>query len=240
MIAGVGDPGRADRAGRQAAKLLIRDEDEMMLLFTPPFEGKGQDPGYIRAYPAGIRENGGQYTHGALWSVLATALQGDGDRAAALLGMLNPIHHASSPEAMSRYAVEPYVVAADVSAAPGKVGRGGWTWYTGSAAWMYRIGLEHLLGIQLDGGKLRFAPCLPAAWRRYEAWYRRGTSTFHIVVENPLGLSRAPCRVELDGALVQGGLIELASDGGAHEVRVVLLADERAAGPAAIELSAGS
>ena len=226
IIAGVGDPARAARANQQAESLLVREEDGIMLLFSPPFEGAGNDPGYIGAYPPGVRENGGQYTHGVLWSALATALAGDGDRAAAMLSMLGPIHHASTPETMLRYAVEPYVVAADVYAAPDNVGRGGWTWYTGSAAWMYRIALAHVLGIQLEGGKLRFTPCIPKAWRSYEATYRHGGSTLHILVDNPHGLSRASCRVELDGTLVEDGLIALVDDSLSHQVRVTLLAPE--------------
>ena len=226
VIAGVGDPARAALANQRAEELLVRKEDGMMLLFSPPFTGAGNDPGYIRAYPAGVRENGGQYTHGVLWSALATALAGDGDRATALLSMLAPIKHASTPEKMRAYAVEPYVVAADVYAAKGNVGRGGWTWYTGSAAWMYRIALGHVLGIQLEGGKLRFAPCVPRAWPRYEVDYRHGATTFHIVVENPQGLSTGPCRVELDGELVQDGLIDPVDDGRDHQVRVTLLAGD--------------
>jgi cyclic beta-1,2-glucan synthetase len=226
VIAGVGDPARAARANQRADEMLVRKEDGMMLLFSPPFTGAGHDPGYIGAYPAGVRENGGQYTHGVLWSALATALSGDGDRATAMLSMLAPINHASTPEKMRAYAVEPYVVAADVYAAKGNIGRGGWTWYTGSAAWMYRIALGHVLGIQLEGGKLRFAPCVPRAWRHYEVDYRRGATTFHIVVENPQGLSTGPCRVELDGELVRHGLIDLVDDGRDHQVRVTLLAGD--------------
>ena len=231
VIAGTGDPARAAQANQQAERLLMREEDGIMLLFFPPFEGAGNDPGYIGAYPPGVRENGGQYTHGVLWSALATALSGDGDKATAMLSMLGPIHHASTPETMLQYAVEPYVVAADVYAAPGNVGRGGWTWYTGSAAWMYRIATGHILGIQLEGGKLRFTPCIPRAWRSYEVTYRHGGSVLHIVVDNPLGLSRAPCRVEIDGKLASDGLLDLPSDGLTHEVRVTLLAEIAPAAP---------
>jgi cyclic beta-1,2-glucan synthetase len=223
VISGVGDPARAVRANQRAEELLVRAEDGMMLLFSPPFSGAGNDPGYIRAYPAGVRENGGQCTHGVLWSALATALSGDGDRAAAMISMLGPVSHGSTPAKMRAYAVEPYVVAADVYAAPGNVGRGGWTWYTGSAAWMYRIALGNILGIQLEAGKLRFAPCVPRAWKHYEVDYRHGATTFHVVVENPQGLSTGPCRVELDGELVRDGLIDLVDDGRDHQVRVTLL-----------------
>lgn len=201
----------------------------MMMLFTPPFENGVQDPGYIAAYPAGVRENGGQYTHAALWSVLATAKLGDGDRAMQMLSALNPVNHASSAEAVARYAVEPYVVAADVYAVKGAVGRGGWTWYTGSASWMYRIALEHLLGVQLCDGKLKFAPVVPRNWKRYEVEYRCAGGRFHIVIENPHGLSNGPCEVELDGNRVPDGAITLEGAKGDHQVRVVI----RQAGEAA-------
>jgi cyclic beta-1,2-glucan synthetase len=225
VIAGTGDAGRAHTAVRSSLEQLVRPEQGSILLFTPAFEHSDHDPGYIQAYPAGVRENGGQYTHGVLWTVMATALLGDGERALALLDMLNPIHHADTADKARRYAVEPYVVAADVYNAPGAQGRGGWTWYTGSAAWMYRITLEHVLGIQLAGGRLVFAPCIPPSWRRYEVDYRRGTTLLHIVVDNPDGVSRGPCRVELDGRPVEGPLA-FPDDGARHEVRVTLLREE--------------
>ena len=132
-------------------KYLLRRDEQLLLLFTPPFDHPARDPGYIKGYPPGIRENGGQYTHGAVWAALAFVMQGDGDRAGELLSMLNPIHHADSPTAIHRYKVEPYVVCADLYSEPPHVGRGGWTWYTGSAGWMYRVALEGLLGFRLQG-----------------------------------------------------------------------------------------
>ena len=222
VIAGSGDPQRAFQAVRSSDRMLFRERDAMMLLFTPPFEKATQDPGYIAAYPSGVRENGGQYTHGVLWSVLATALTGDGDRAMQMLSALNPVNHSSTPEAAERYAVEPYVVAADVYAIKDAVGRGGWTWYTGSASWMYRIGLEHLLGVKLHEGKLTFAPCVPKSWKHYEIEYRCAGGRFQIVVENPEGLCTGRCKVELDGKPVPDGAIPLDGPVGEHRVRVVM------------------
>ena len=146
---------------------LILPHDGLALLFTPPFDRSPLDPGYIKGYPPGVRENGGQYTHAALWSVMAFAGLGEGDKAAALFWMLNPINHARTRVDMHRYKVEPYVVAADVYAVSGHVGRGGWTWYTGSAGWMQRAGVESILGLRIEGDKLRLDPCIPASWPRF-------------------------------------------------------------------------
>jgi cyclic beta-1,2-glucan synthetase len=223
VIAGTGDVDRAAIAVRESDRLLFRESDGMMLLFSPPFDGGAPDPGYIAAYPPGVRENGGQYTHGVLWSVLATALLGDGERAMAMLSALNPVNHSASPEAAARYVVEPYVVAADVYALEGAVGRGGWTWYTGSASWMYRIALEHLLGVQLRDGKLTFVPCVPRSWTRYEVVYTCAAGRYQIVVENPQGLSTGLCRIELDGELLPDGAIALDGEFREHQVRVLLL-----------------
>lgn len=193
-----------------------------MLLFWPPFVSSRPNPGYIQAYPAGLRENGGQYTHGALWSALAATALGDGDRAVEILSALNPIRHATDAASVARYAVEPYVVAADVYAAPGLSGRGGWTWYTGSASWMYRIFVEHVCGLRLEDGKLTFAPVIPRDWPHYELTVARGVTSFQVRIENPEHLSTGPCTVELDGELVPGGAIPLTDDGRTHQIRVTL------------------
>ncbi len=224
VIAGIGDPARARRAMRATDERLVKTEDRMILLFTPlsPFTETAHDPGYIKAYPAGLRENGGQYTHGVLWSVLAHALLGPDDRAAELLRLLNPIHHAATPEQVARYQVEPYVVSADVYAAPGHVGHGGWTWYTGAAGWMYRIGVESILGVTRRGKTLQMTPCIPSSWPRYEVRYRHGGSRYRIVVENPERRSGGVARVEVDGVVLPSGVIPLLDDGREHEVRVLL------------------
>ena len=170
----------------------------------------------------GIRENGGQYTHAATWVVLATALLGQGQRAAELFNLLNPILHAASPEGLERYKVEPYVVCADVYGAPPHTGRGGWTWYTGSASWLYRVGLEAILGFRLRGTRLEFNPCIPPGWSGYGITYRHRSSTYHVVVENSAGSGRDVRSVSVDGRPVLDLVVELADDGRQHEVHVAL------------------
>ena len=224
VISGAAEPARAERAMAAVDKYLVRHDDRLALLFTPPFEHAMPDPGYIKGYPAGIRENGGQYTHGAIWSVLAFAKLGDGDRAFGLFSLLNPINHTSSHTGIHRYKVEPYVVSADVYSMPPHVGRGGWTWYTGSAGWMYRAALEGILGFCLEGEALRLDPCIPKGWPGYEISFRHGSARYAIEVENPLGVSRGVTAVTLDGRRLSGkpALIPLADDGADHRVQIVL------------------
>jgi cyclic beta-1,2-glucan synthetase len=178
-------------------------------------------PGYIEGYVPGVRENGGQYTHAALWTVQAFAQLGDGDRAMELFAMLNPANKAQTPEGVARYRSEPYVVAADVYSNPAHTGRGGWTWYTGSAAWMYRVGIESLLGLTLKQGALHIDPCVPRHWPRYEVRLRTEHAEFRIVVENPEGVNRGVRTIEVDGSPIKGD-IPLADATGVHDVRVVL------------------
>jgi len=186
-----------------------------------------QDPGYIKGYVPGVRENGGQYTHGALWVVLANLLRGEGDDAAALLALINPITHSLTPEAARHYAVEPYVVAADVYAASPHTGRGGWTWYTGSASWFYRVALHYMLGFRLvaeNGSQSMIVdPCIPKHWPGFTLTYRHASATYNVRVTNPRGVNRGIDRVELDGKLLDGTKVPLADDGKAHEVVVTLL-----------------
>jgi cyclic beta-1,2-glucan synthetase len=222
VISGAGDPARCRAALAAVEERLVRADDGLILLFTPPFDQGSLQPGYIKGYLPGIRENGGQYTHASTWVVQATALQGRGTRAGELFDLLNPILHASSPEAVARYKVEPYAVAADVYGVPPLTGRGGWTWYTGSAAWLYRVGLEAMLGFRKQGDRLRLEPCIPAGWPGFEITYRHHSATYHIVVENSQGVERGVSRVLLDGAPAPEGVVALADDGRAHEVRVLL------------------
>jgi cyclic beta-1,2-glucan synthetase len=222
VISGAADPERARQAMRAAYERLVKGDDGLILLFTPPFD-KGQlHPGYIKGYVPGIRENGGQYTHGAVWVVQAAAAAGEGTRAVELFGLLNPINHGSTPEGVAKYRVEPYVMAGDVYGAPPHTGRGGWTWYTGSAGWMYRVGLEWILGFRRRGDQLQIEPCIPIAWKRFELNLRHRSATYHIVVENPSGVERGVSTVELDGSRISGGIVQLADDGKAHTVRVTL------------------
>ncbi|PKU24740.1 hypothetical protein CWS72_09945 [Telmatospirillum siberiense] len=202
VISQAGDPGHAARAMAAVEKYLVRREDGLTLLFTPPFDHSPLDPGYIKGYPPGIRENGGQYTHGAIWSVIAFAILGDGDKAGALFSMLNPINHASTPDAMHRYKVEPYVACADIYSTPPHIGRGGWTWYTGSAGWMYRAGIEWILGFHLQGTSLLLDPCIPTAWPSFGLDFRYHSCRYDIQVENPRGVSRGIVRAELDGEAI--------------------------------------
>jgi cyclic beta-1,2-glucan synthetase len=193
-----------------------------VLLLTPPFDRMVPSPGYIQGYVPGVRENGGQYTHAALWTVLAHAELGDGDRATELFAMLNPINHARTAAEVARYRAEPYVVAADVYSRPPHTGRAGWTWYTGSSGWMYRVGMESILGFTLKDNALHIDPCIPHAWPRFEAVIRRPHAEWQIVVENPAAVNRGVQSIELDGADHTGRDIPLTGITGAHKVRVVL------------------
>jgi cyclic beta-1,2-glucan synthetase len=172
-----------------------------------------------------VRENGGQYTHAALWTVLAFSRLGDGDRAAELFSMLNPLTHTRTRDEVHRYRVEPYVVAADLYSQPPHTARGGWTWYTGSAGWMYRVGVESILGLTRRDGALRIDPCIPKAWPGYEMVFRIGRATYRIRVENPHGVNRGVARIEMDGVDQTGRDIDIPDDGATHEVKVVLGSD---------------
>jgi cyclic beta-1,2-glucan synthetase len=224
VLSGAADPAHAKRAMAAVEEYLVRRGDGLVLLFTPPFDHSDVDPGYVKGYLPGIRENGGQYTHGAIWSVLAFAALGDGDKAGELFSILNPINHASTRAGVQRYKVEPYVMAADVYTEPPHVGRGGWTWYTASSGWMYQAGIEWILGFRLRGTTLLIDPCIPRAWPRYEISFRYHSATYEIVVENPQGVSRGVASTELDGGKLtgDGATIPLADDGATHQVRVVL------------------
>jgi cyclic beta-1,2-glucan synthetase len=201
---------------------LVHRDTGLILLFTPPFDGGKLQPGYIKGYVPGIRENGGQYTHAATWVVEAAALLGQGERAVELFDLLNPIGHAATPESVARYKVEPYVVAADVYGVAPHEGRGGWTWYTGSAGWLYRIAVETILGFKLQGNRLHMDPCIAPKWPRFEMTYRYRSTTYSIVVLNPDGVERGVRSVKVDGAIVEGGEIPLSDDGQAHQVEVLL------------------
>jgi cyclic beta-1,2-glucan synthetase len=208
-LSGAADPARADQALESAWSHLVLQDEGLVLLFEPPFDTSTPSPGYIKGYPPGVRENGGQYTHAALWMAMAMARKGDGERAVQLLRMLNPIEHARDAEAVWRYGVEPYVVAADVYRLPGRVGQGGWSWYTGSAAWEYRAWVEEVLGLQVQGEHMRVIPVIPATWPGFSLTYRHGETVYAIQVENPDGCERGVAWVEMDGQRVAGGVIPL-------------------------------
>ena len=196
---------------------LVDDQTGIIRLFTPPFADSPVDPGYIKAYPPGVRENGGQYTHAAIWVLLALARQGRGDEAWRCFNLLNPIRHAIDAESAEVYRVEPYVVAADVYGESHYAGRGGWTWYTGSAGWMYRLILESLLGLTRDAAQLRITPVLPAAWPGYHLQYRFGGSLYVIEVQQAPNIENS---ISLDGRTLAEGYVPLIDDGQEHQVLV--------------------
>jgi cyclic beta-1,2-glucan synthetase len=224
VISGVADKARAVRAMASVDEKLVSRADGLIKLFTPAFDHTPHDPGYIKAYPPGLRENGGQYTHGVMWSVLAFALLGDGDKAAELFSLLNPINHALDEAAVMRYKVEPYVVCADVYSVAPHNGRGGWTWYTGSAGWMYRTAVEGILGIHLRGKTLVIDPCIPRGWSGFTATYSHGSSRYHITVKNPRAVNRGIAGVSLDGRKLDGSACEipLRDDGLEHAAEITL------------------
>jgi cyclic beta-1,2-glucan synthetase len=212
----------AERAMDALRTHLIRRGPQVLLLLTPPFDRSPQDPGYIKGYPPGVRENGGQYTHAALWVVIAMARLGSGDEAVELFHMLNPINHTRTAADVEHYRTEPYVLAGDVYAHPAHAGRGGWTWYTGSAAWMYRAGLESILGLRRGGSTFEVDPCIPSSWPDYSIVWRFGQTRYEIEVSNPERQCRGIAEAELDGAPVDSRAIPLIDDGGTHRVRLVV------------------
>jgi cyclic beta-1,2-glucan synthetase len=201
---------------------LVREQDGLILLLAPPFAGVEQDPGYIRGYPPGIRENGGQYTHAAMWVLWALAELGDVERAVGLLQRLLPIRHALTGDAVARYRIEPYVLASDVYAAAPWIGRGGWTWYTGAAAWAYRLGVEAILGLRPSHGGWRLDPRIPASWPEFEVVVRDGLTVVHIRVENPRRVNSGVEQMLLDGEPIDPPILPRLSDGRPHEVRVTM------------------
>ncbi|MEO8439167.1 MAG: glucoamylase family protein [Spartobacteria bacterium] len=221
-ISGVAQPERTQQALASLDEQLVRANEKLILLFTPPFDKTPHDVGYIKGYPPGVRENGGQYTHAAVWVALAFARQGDGDKAVTLLRMLNPVEHARDEAETDRYKVEPYAVAGDVYSLADHVGRGGWSWYTGAAGWIYRVWLEEVLGFRRRGDRLTIEPVIPGDWPDFRIHYRYQSSHYDITIENPGHSSRGVSLVELDGVAVPEKSIDLRDDGQTHAVRVVL------------------
>ncbi len=219
-LSGAADRDRASKALESAWKHLVREDEGLVLLFEPPFDKTMPSPGYIKGYPPGVRENGGQYTHAAVWLAMAMARSGDGTRAANMMRMLNPIEHARDPEAVWRYGIEPYVVAADVYRLPGRIGQGGWSWYTGSAAWMYRAWVEEILGLHVRGETMRLTPVIPGWWDGFQMSYRHGEAIYEIQVENPEHCERGISWVEMDGQRMKGGVIPLGRDLVKHRIVV--------------------
>jgi len=227
VISGAADPERARRALESVDENLVRWEDGLVALLAPPFDLMEQDPGYIKGYVPGVRENGGQYTHAAVWVAMAHALMGDGDEALALLELINPLNHTRTSEAVNVYRVEPYAIAADVYSVHPHVGRGGWTWYTGSASWFYNVAVRTVLGIRtdmLDGvRRLVIDPCIAKSWTGFSAVVRLDGTTYEIRVDNPRGANRGVERVTLDGETLPGAGVPRLADGRTHQVVVTML-----------------
>jgi len=220
VISGAGEPKRSRQAMAAVTRRLVRPHDELIQLFDPPFDKSSLNPGYIKGYIPGVRENGGQYTHAAIWTVMAFALMGEHDRAWELFRLLNPVHHGGTPQGMATYKVEPYVAAADVYAGAPHTGRGGWTWYTGSAGWMYRLLVETLLGVNLEGDQLRLTPRLPKDWTTYKVHYRYRQTVFHITISRMVSEAAAATQLILDGKELAAKTISLVDDGHEHFVEL--------------------
>ncbi len=220
VLSGAGDPQRARQAMSALNTHLVRRDAGLIQLLEPPFDKTEEDPGYIRGYVPGVRENGGQYTHAAIWTIMAFAELGDHERAWELLRLINPLHHADTAERLAVYKIEPYVVAADVYGVAPHTGRGGWSWYTGSAGWMYRLMIESLLGLKREGQGLRIEPCIPADWPGYSMRYRFGETVYRIEVTQTSDIGVANS-VRVDGVAQGDGVVRLVDDGGEHVVEVV-------------------
>ncbi|GGC78991.1 cyclic beta 1-2 glucan synthetase [Marinobacter halophilus] len=220
VISKSGDPQRARQAMMAVDQRLVRRDKQIIQLLDPPFDKSDLEPGYIKGYIPGVRENGGQYTHAAIWTTMAFAMLGDTERAWEFFAMLNPVNHGSSSEAIERYKVEPYVMCADIYGVSPHTGRGGWTWYTGAAGWMYRLTVETLLGLQLEGNHLRIAPCVPADWEGYKIHYRFGDTVYHITLKRTGESSAQVTRVSVDGTVRPDTRIPLTDDRQEHFVEV--------------------
>jgi cellobiose phosphorylase len=226
VICGLGNLDRSKVAMHSVVQRLVRD-DVGVLLFTPPFDKTDHDPGYVKAYIPGLRENGGQYTHGSLWTAQAYARLGDGDTAVRLLRLMGPRSHSETQEQAEKYKVEPYVAVGDIYSAVGQEGRGGWTWYTGAASWMYRIWVNDVLGLKKRGTRFTIDPAIPKDWPSYQITVKYKSAVYKIIVENPDGVGAGTRSFELDSCKVDGEWINMVGDGKTHNVRVVLSAGPR-------------
>jgi cellobiose phosphorylase len=220
VLSGAGEPSRSRQAMQSVDQRLVRRDAGLIQLFDPPFDKSPLNPGYIKAYIPGVRENGGQYTHGAIWTTMAFAVMGETERAWELFTLLNPVRHGGSPGRIATYKVEPYVVAADVYAVAPHTGRGGWTWYTGSASWMYRLLIETLLGVNLEGDQLRLAPLLPQAWDTFKIHYRYRQTVYHITISRLAPEVAAAGVLTLDGLEIPGTTLPLQDDQLEHAVEL--------------------
>jgi cyclic beta-1,2-glucan synthetase len=222
ILSGAGDANRSRQAMQSVLDRLVRPQDRLLMLFTPPFDKTPDDPGYIKGYLPGTRENGGQYTHGSIWTAWAFTCLEDGKQAGALFDLLNPIYQSDTAEKVATYRVEPYIIAADIYSQPPYVRRGGWTWYTGSAAWMYRLGLEAILGFKKIGNSLIVDPVIPPEWNGFDIRYKFGESVYWIRVQNPDHITRNVRQIKMDGLLLIDEVIPLIDDKSEHIINVIM------------------
>lgn len=221
IISGAGDNDKKYISMESLENHLVDRENGIIKLLDPPFEKGKLEPGYIKGYLPGVRENGGQYTHGAIWVIIAEAMLGFGDKAAELYRMINPIEHARTKEASKKYKVEPYVIAADVYGASNLAGQGGWTWYTGSSSWYYKAGIEYLLGLKVENGYIRIEPCIPKEWKEYQIQYKWKESIYHIKIKNPEGKNTGVSKVILNEKEVEN-CIKLDGSRNIYQIEVIM------------------
>ena len=222
VLSHAGNPSRSRQAMHAVYQRLVRRDAGLIQLFDPPFDTSALDPGYIKGYIPGVRENGGQYTHGAIWTAMAFAHMGETERAWELFGLLNPVSHGDTPQHIETYKVEPYVVAADLYSVTPHTGRGGWTWYTGAAGWMYRLLIEDLLGVHLEGDHLRLAPRMPHAWTTFKVHYRYLNTVYHITLTRLAADSPGAGLLKIDGLELAGTVVPLRDDRQEHFVEVTV------------------
>jgi cyclic beta-1,2-glucan synthetase len=222
VLSHAADPKRSKKAMESVERLLIRSKDQLALLLTPPFVDTPRDPGYIKGYLAGIRENGGQYNHAAIWLITAFAELGQAEKAFEIFKMCSPIHRSNNREQSEKYKVEPYVAVGDIYSHPSHIGRGGWSWYTGSAGWLYRAGVEWILGFRLQQDHFTLNPCIPQFWKQYELTFRHHSAIYQIKVVNESGEGHRVKKIEIDGQSVEDSSIKLSNTSGTHNVTVTL------------------
>lgn len=220
LFLGAGDNDKKYISMQSLENHLIDRENGIIKLLDPPFDKSNLEPGYIKAYIPGTRENGGQYTHGAIWSIIAESMLGFGNKAGELYRMINPIEHSRTKEAAKKYKVEPYVIAADIAGQKNLAGRGGWTWYTGSSSWMYEAGIKYLLGLRIENNILHVEPCIPNDWKEYTINYQFGDSRYHIRVNNPNGKTSGVISFKVNGEEIQEKQIVLNKNGGMYNIEV--------------------
>jgi cellobiose phosphorylase len=218
VISEAGEPEKVKEAMKSLENHLVRRDEGIIVLLTPPFDVCRENPGYIKSYVPGVRENGGQYTHGAMWAIMALAILGDGDKAWEYLSMLNPINHGNTYAEAERYKIEPYVVPGDIY----NNGRGGWSWYTGAASWMYTVCVEYLLGFKKSGDELIIDPCIPKKWDIFEIRYKYFDTQYNIIINNPYGVSKGVKSIKVNGMLIKGNKIKLNNDKNIHNVVVLM------------------